>query len=69
MHYKLDTRTASGMDVDEVMDNWSDIESEDSEKYNEESEESTESSESSEEEQEEEGTATAQDSWTEVIGL
>ena len=60
------------MDVDEVMENWSDIESEDGEEYNEESEESTESSESSEsseEEQEEEGTATAPDSWTEVIGL
>ena len=60
------------MDVGEVMENWSDIESEDSEEYDEESEESTESSESSEEEHEEEGTATAgaaEDSWTEVIGL
>ena len=76
--YKRYTRAVSKrykMDVDEVMQNWSDIESkenEESEEYDEKSEESENSSlseASSENEQEEEGVATAQDSWTEVIGL
>ena len=63
------------MDVDEVVQNWSDIESDDSEEFSEECEGSGESEEieesgvSSSEEEEGEGAATAHDSWMEVAGL
>ena len=60
------------MDVHEVVQNWSDIDSKDSEEFSEEcerSEEIEESGVSSIEEEEGEGAATAHDSWMEVAGL